>query len=66
MGCGASDRYLIEDDYDSEFRYRGKPVRPAGFGYGGKGDLYRYIFQVHSAGDPRKLYGAAACAAEAV
>ncbi len=23
---GAPDRYLIEDDYDSEFRYRGKPV----------------------------------------
>lgn len=22
----ASDRYLIEDDYDSEFRYRGKPI----------------------------------------
>ncbi len=22
----AKDRYLIEDDYDSEFRYRGKPV----------------------------------------
>lgn len=22
----AEDRYLIEDDYDSEFRYRGKPV----------------------------------------
>lgn len=23
---GARDRYLIEDDYDSEFRYRGKPI----------------------------------------
>lgn len=23
---GREDRYLIEDDYDSEFRYRGKPV----------------------------------------
>lgn len=23
---GESDRYLIEDDYDSEFRYRGKPI----------------------------------------
>lgn len=23
---GKPDRYLIEDDYDSEFRYRGKPV----------------------------------------
>lgn len=24
--AGAPDRYLIEDDYDSEFRYRGKPI----------------------------------------
>ncbi len=24
--CGGPDRYLIEDDYDSEFRYRGKPI----------------------------------------
>lgn len=23
---GAEERYLIEDDYDSEFRYRGKPI----------------------------------------
>ena len=23
---GESDRYLIEDDYDSEFRFRGKPI----------------------------------------
>lgn len=23
---GAEDRYLIEDDYDSEFRYHGKPI----------------------------------------
>ncbi len=23
---GSEDRYLIEDDYDSEFRYRGKPI----------------------------------------
>ena len=22
----AEDRYLVEDDYDSEFRYRGKPI----------------------------------------
>ncbi|MGN0480777.1 MAG: PLP-dependent aminotransferase family protein [Lachnospiraceae bacterium] len=24
--CKGSDRYIIEDDYDSEFRYRGKPI----------------------------------------
>ena len=29
-------RYIIEDDYDSEFRYKGKPI-PALQGYDGKG-----------------------------
>lgn len=24
--CGGADRYVIEDDYDSEFRYHGKPI----------------------------------------
>ena len=24
--CGKSDRYIIEDDYDSEFRYKGRPI----------------------------------------
>lgn len=24
--CGGGDRYIIEDDYDSEFRYHGKPI----------------------------------------
>lgn len=24
--AGATDRYIIEDDYDSEFRYKGKPL----------------------------------------
>ena len=23
---GAEGRYIIEDDYDSEFRYKGKPI----------------------------------------
>ena len=30
--AGASDRYIIEDDYDSEFRYKGRPI-PALQGY---------------------------------
>lgn len=30
--AAAPDRYIIEDDYDSEFRYRGKPI-PALQGY---------------------------------
>ena len=32
----SAGRYLIEDDYDSEFRYRGKPI-PALFGDGREG-----------------------------
>lgn len=31
----SKDRYIIEDDYDSEFRYKGKPI-PALQGYGGE------------------------------
>lgn len=32
----AEERYIIEDDYDSEFRYKGKPI-PALQGYDGNG-----------------------------
>lgn len=31
----SEERYIIEDDYDSEFRYKGKPI-PALQGYGGE------------------------------
>lgn len=31
----SGNRYIIEDDYDSEFRYKGKPI-PALQGYGGE------------------------------
>ena len=30
--CEAQGRYIVEDDYDSEFRYKGKPI-PALKGY---------------------------------
>jgi len=32
---GDENRYIIEDDYDSEFRYKGRPI-PALQGYGGE------------------------------
>ena len=35
---GGSDRYIIEDDYDSEFRYKGKPI-PALQGFDGSGKV---------------------------
>ena len=35
---GGSDRYIIEDDYDSEFRYKGKPI-PALQGFDGNGKV---------------------------
>lgn len=34
----SADRYIIEDDYDSEFRYKGRPI-PALQGYDGKGKV---------------------------
>ena len=34
----SEDRYIIEDDYDSEFRYKGKPI-PALQGYDGNGKV---------------------------
>ena len=43
------ERFIIEDDYDSEFRYFGKPI-PAIQGLysrGEKSDLYQYIFKVY-------------------
>ena len=35
---GDKDRYIIEDDYDSEFRYKGKPI-PALQGFDGSGKV---------------------------
>ena len=35
---GSGDRYIIEDDYDSEFRYKGKPI-PALQGFDGSGKV---------------------------
>ena len=35
---GSDDRYIIEDDYDSEFRYKGKPI-PALQGYDSRGQV---------------------------
>ena len=52
------NRYVIEDDYDSEFRYKGRPI-PALQGMDqGKGHLYGDIFTFHCPGDPRGIYGA--------
>ena len=35
---GSKERYIIEDDYDSEFRYKGKPI-PALQGYDNHGKV---------------------------
>ena len=57
---GGAKRYVIEDDYDSEFRYRGKPVPSLqASDTAGKGDLYRHFLQVDRPGDPGQLYGSA-------
>ena len=60
-------RYIIEDDYDSEFRYKGKPI-PALQGYD-RAERVIYIgtfSKVDRAGDPRQLSGAAKVTAGAV
>lgn len=36
--CGEKDGYIIEDDYDSEFRYKGKPI-PSLQGLDNKGNV---------------------------
>lgn len=38
MGAGKEERFIIEDDYDSEFRYKGKPI-PALQGYDRSGKV---------------------------
>ncbi len=55
--CGGPDRYLIEDDYDSEFRYRGKPI-PALQASDEQGRVI-YIGSFSKAIAPDQLYGAA-------
>ena len=52
----SEDRYIIEDDYDSEFRYKGKPI-PALQGYDGNGEshLYRDFLQIDRTGNPHEL-----------
>lgn len=45
MGAGKEERFIIEDDYDSEFRYKGKPI-PALQGYDRSGKvIYIGTFQ---------------------
>ena len=52
------NRYIIEDEYDSEFRLVGKPVPTLeSIDVGEKGHLYQHIFQEPFLYDPYQLYG---------
>ncbi len=42
MGSRKEERFIIEDDYDSEFRYFGKPI-PAIQGLYSRGEKVIYI-----------------------
>ena len=54
-------RYLIEDDHDSEYRYRGKPIPSLqSIDSFRKGYLSWYVFQEHCAVASDQLSGAAA------
>lgn len=55
----APGRYLIEDDYDSEFRFTGRAhPAPSKHRPGGPGDLYEYLFPLSGALPAHQLYGA--------
>ena len=62
--AGEPGRYLIEDDYDSEFRYRGKPI--PSLQASDQADQVIYIFQSHCPGHTNQLYGAAPSSAGAL
>ena len=54
------DRYIIEDEYDSELRLNGKPIPSLqSIDVSGKSDLYEYIFQDFVFNSANQLYGAA-------
>ena len=57
---GKEGRYIIEDDYDSEFRYKGKPI-PALQGYDAEDKvIYLGTFsKIHCTGYSSELYGTA-------
>ena len=51
------NRFLIEDDYDSEFRYKGKPI-PSLQGFDSHDKVFSgNLFPVAGSGNPRQLYG---------
>ena len=58
------DRFLIEDDYDSEFRFSGRPIPPMQtMDFCRARNLYEHVFQDHRARAPHQLYDPAAAAA---
>ena len=54
----------IEDDYDSEFRYGGRPIEPLHARHERPGHLRRLAVEVHAAHPPAGLRGDAAAAAQ--
>lgn len=51
-------RYIIEDDHDSEFRYKGKPIPSLqGSDTKWKCHLYRNFFKKYQSVHPCQLYG---------
>ena len=51
------ERYIIEDDYDCEFRYRSRSIPALEHGLPRKRDLYEHLQQDPDTGDPYQLYG---------
>ena len=60
------DMLIIEDDYNSEFRYYNRPTPSLQGLSGGRGRVSGDIFKAASAIDPHELHGPAAGSAETV
>lgn len=57
---GGEGRYLIEDDYDSEFRLAGRPIPTLQSIDRQEGDLPQFLHQVHRPGHSDQLPGSTA------
>ena len=58
--------YIVEDDYDSDFRYDGPPLTAvAGMQQAGNGDLSRHVLEIDRSRAAHRLHGAAAATGRA-
>ena len=61
-GRGANGCYIVEDDYDCDFRYEGSPLPAVAAMAPGLHDLSRHLLQVARRGIAARLHGGAGAA----